>query len=477
MKSAINTLGKTNILLVFSLLLLISCGNREVKTESTAPIANVAPSTAKFEAGSLTERISCVDDPNISFALYMPSSYKEGEKLPVLILFDPHGDPLFPINRYKSLADKHHFMLMGSNDSKNGNAKELTAHIIQLMGQSAYSMLPVDSNRVYSGGFSGGARIAALLAFSPSGIQGLATCGAGFPIYEWNQNIPSVVCAIANDGDMNLPEITNLKSSNPVKAGRLLTFRNKGKHEWPSAEVFEEVFLAFNAFACRDQILTLTADEKKALNNDYIAIDKSKLYDANPIYKAYFYERWLKAMEGIANVDDIKKKYVALKSSAALMSAMNTEQELIKQETDIKENYFKAMGSRDTVWWMNEMSNLSKSIASTSDALKKSQLERIRGGLSLMCYMNLDKTLKAGARDSYVYLSALYRYIDPENSEAWILAAQVAAKDNKKDECLNYFSIAIKTGFKEGNRILNTPDFNSMSADPRFQQLLNSIPR
>jgi hypothetical protein len=126
---------------------------------------------------------------------------------------------------------------------------------------------------------------------------------------------------------------------------------------------------------------------------------------------------------------------------------------------------------------MNEMSNLVKSIASTSDALKKSQLERIRGGLSLMCYMNLDKTLKAGARDSYVYLSALYRYIDPDNSEAWLLAAQVAAKDNKKDECLNYFSTAIKTGFKEGNRILNTPDFNSISTDPRFQQLLNSIPR
>jgi hypothetical protein len=477
MKSVIKTLGRINILIVFSLLLLISCGNREVKKEESTPITSESVAPQKFAAGSLTNHIPCIDDANISFALYMPTSYKEGEKLPLLILFDPHGDPLFPINMYKSLADKHHFMLMGSNDSKNGNAKELTAHIIQLMAKSAYALLPVDSNRVYSGGFSGGGRIAALLAISPSGIQGLVTCGAGFPIYEWNQSTPSVVCAIANDGDMNLPEITNLKSNDPVKAGRLLTFRNKGKHEWPKAEVFEEVFLAFNAFASRDQILTLNSEEKKALNNDYMNIDKSKVYDSNPIYKAYFYERWIKAMDGVANVDDIKKKYVALKSSAALQSAMKTEQQLIKEETDIKENYYKAMGSRDTAWWMNEMTKLSRSISSSNDELKKSQLERIRGGLSLMCYMNLDKTLKAGARDSYIYLSALYRFIDPENSEAWILASQVAAKENKKEDCLNYFNQAIKTGFKEGSRILNTPDFDAMSSDPRFQQLLNSIPR
>lgn len=477
MKSAINTLGKGNIILIFSLLVLISCGNREVKKEETAPIENVTAAPQSFAAGSLTQRMSCVDDPNISFALYMPTSYKVGEKLPALILFDPHGDALFPINRYKDLADKHHFILVGSNDSKNGNGKEQTAHIIQLMAKSAFALLPVDSNRLYAGGFSGGGRIASLLAFSQSGIQGLVTCGAGFPIYEWNQSVPSVVCAIANDGDMNLPEINNLKSSDPVKAGRLLIFRNKGKHEWPSASVFEEVFLAFNAYACRDQILNLSKEEKNALNADYLAIDKNKIYDANPIYKAFFYERWIKAMDGVANVEDIKKKYIAIKSSPALQSAMSNEQLLIKQETDIKDNYYKAMGSRDTIWWKSEMEKLGQSIASSKDELKKSQLERIRGGLSLMCYMNLDKTLKAGARDSYVYLSALYRFIDPENSEAWFLAAQVAAKGNNKDECLTYFSKAIATGFKEGNRVLTTPDFDAMSGDPRFQQLLNTIPR
>ncbi len=477
MKSVINTLSKTNIILFFSLLVLISCGNRNVKNNDVTKTITKVALPKKFTAGDLSEHISCVDDAAISFALYMPSTYKEGEKLPLLILFDPHGDPLFPINKYKLLADKHHFMLMGSNDSKNGNATELTAHIIQLMAQSAYSLLPVDSNRVYSGGFSGGARIAALLAFSPSGIQGLVTCGAGFPIYQWNQPIPSVICAIANDGDMNLPEINNLKSNDPVKAGRLLTFRNKGKHEWPSSEVFEEVFLAFNAFACRDQILTLTNDQKKLLNDDYYAIDKNKLYAANPIYKAFFYERWIKAMDRIANVDEIKKKYIALKSSPALQTAINYEQQLIKQETDIKDGYYKSMGSRDTIWWKNEMDKLGQSIAVSYDELKKSQLERIRGGLSLMCYMNLDKTLKAGARDSYIYLSALYRFIDPENSEAWILSSQIAAKENKNVECSNYFSQAIKMGYKDGTRIYNTADFGLMMSDLRFQQLLNSIPR
>lgn len=477
MNSIFNTLGKLNIILVVNLLLLISCGNRDIKTDGVSQEKSEVITTVKFVAGSLTAHIPCADDANISYALYIPSSYKEGEKLPLLIVFDPHGDALFPINRFKLLADKHHFILMGSNESKNGNEKELTAHIIQLMSQAAYSTLPIDSNRVYAGGFSGGARIASLLAFSPSGIQGLVLCGAGFPMQAWDQATPSVICAIANDGDMNLPEVTALKSNDPLKAGRLLTFRNKGKHEWPSAEVFDEVFLAFDAFACRDQLIKLTAAEKKLLNEGYKALDKGKIYDTNPIYKAYFYERWIKSIEGIENIDEVKRSYMLLKSSSSLISSFNEEKKLIQEEAGIKESYYNAMGSRDTLWWMNEMTKLSQSMLVSSNALKISQLERIRSGLSLMCYMNLDKTLKAGARDSYIYLSTLYRNIDPENPEAWILASQIAARENNKEACINYFSLAIKNGFKEGSRINNTSDFNIMSGEPRFQQLLNSIPR
>src|SRR5487761_2262382 len=73
-----------------------------------------------FETGKVIPHVVCKADAGQSYALYIPAKGNH-ELLPVIYFFDPHGDGSLPLNKYKALADEYNFILIGSNNSKNGN--------------------------------------------------------------------------------------------------------------------------------------------------------------------------------------------------------------------------------------------------------------------------------------------------------------------------------------------------------------------
>ena len=100
-----------NLLFAFIILLfpiLISCSNNQKK--QTSENVNQVDSKPDQAGAILVQK--CQSDASISFSYYLPSSFKEGKKYPVLILFDPHGDSRFAIEKYKSAADKFEFILL-----------------------------------------------------------------------------------------------------------------------------------------------------------------------------------------------------------------------------------------------------------------------------------------------------------------------------------------------------------------------------
>src|SRR5882672_10577374 len=73
-----------------------------------------------LSAGKIIDSVICKADHTQSYALYIPAK-GNGFALPVIYFFDPHGSGAFPLGKYKSLADKYGFIIIGSNNSKNGN--------------------------------------------------------------------------------------------------------------------------------------------------------------------------------------------------------------------------------------------------------------------------------------------------------------------------------------------------------------------
>ncbi|CAN5525483.1 hypothetical protein BH11BAC2_BH11BAC2_24130 [soil metagenome] len=441
-------------------------------TADTFKSTVVSPIT--FQPGTINPKVLCSGDEALSFAVYTPSAYKEGKSYPVLILFDPHGDGSFPLNNYQSLADEFSYILIGSNNSKNGNGREETAHILQELMQSVYQKIPVDSQRVYVGGFSGGGRVASMLALSPVRCQGLVTCGASFPPNAWTGVPPSIIVGIAGNSDMNLVEFTTWRPINKDLEGRYQFIRFEGKHEWPSPSIFRQAFLAFEANAMRDGIKTKDDQLIQKIKLAYEDALKSHKGPSAKIYKMSTYSQWIKSLNGLADVSVPKAGYQKLLSDPEYFKLVTEDQALFKEEEQRKAYLGKAVSNMDSVWWNNEVLKMRNEQKSASPG-RKAMLERVQGNLSLSIYMTLTRAITSGDSNAAFFLAFLYRTVDPENSEAWYLSSGLYAKAGAVELANQYLEKAISNGFNSRSRILSDQAFQKMTSDVMFNQLLNKI--
>ena len=84
----------------FLMLILLSsaCGSRQDKD---------------FSNSKIYPHVSCLADTNLNYALFLPPQYEKSKPLPLLILFDSHGDGLLPVNLFSDEAAKQNFIIAG----------------------------------------------------------------------------------------------------------------------------------------------------------------------------------------------------------------------------------------------------------------------------------------------------------------------------------------------------------------------------
>ena len=118
------------IFLLLCFVVIISCSGK--KTEPSKLESNAEVASAPIEkSGHAFSAQPCQLNANLHYSVYYPTRFSSKEKFPILILFDPHGDPDFPLGEYESLADAYDFILIAAKESKNGNSAEQTANIVQ----------------------------------------------------------------------------------------------------------------------------------------------------------------------------------------------------------------------------------------------------------------------------------------------------------------------------------------------------------
>ena len=169
--------------------------------------------------------------------------------MPVIYFFDPHGDGLLPVKKYKALADTYHFILIGSNNSKNGNDWTATEDIWKVLSDDSQKRLPIDAKRIYTGGFSGGAKVATYIALTHPDIRGVIAGGAALAeMAAKGENLHFSFSGIVGQGDMNMTDLVAINNSLDKTATRHRLIFFDGKHEWAPESTMN---IAFAGFATR----------------------------------------------------------------------------------------------------------------------------------------------------------------------------------------------------------------------------------
>ena len=396
-------------LVIFSFLAL-SCSSSQNRTSVNKE------QNASQEKGKVIPELSCLKDPSKSYSLYLPSNYSAGKRYPLVLAFDPHGSGSLPVEQYHALAEKYGYILMGSNNSKNGQSINETQSIISSMFEEISTRYSADTSRIYLMGFSGGARIASLVALYGGGIRGVIGCGAGFPGSNQPGKFRFDYIGMAGNADFNMNELVNLDEQLQQQGFRHALIIFDGKHEWPSNDMMQNAFIWNEFCAMKDKLVPENdrmIQEYRVAMQEKISGDNSK----TDIYKKYLdLEQMIRFLDGLISTEELRKQLQETKSSPDFKKAEKTILALKEKEMQEQQMFSENFYQKDIEWWKKQITNYELRITKKNNPQDVLLCKRMMSYLSLMAYMNYTRANSTGEKGKADFALMVYKVVDPENA-------------------------------------------------------------
>ena len=289
-----------------------------------AAILFAQTSPPQVRPGVIVPNQTCAAKPDQSYALYLPSHYSPNQLWPIVYVFDPDGRGNLPVELMKDAAERYGYIVVGSNNSKNGSWK-IEGEAAQAMWDDTHARLAIDNRRVYFAGFSGGARVASILAQRCQCAAGVLLDGAGFGGTPPSRDNAFAVFAVVGTYDFNYPELSKLDKELD-QAGLPHFLRHfDGPHEWAPKNVIDEAFAWFQLIAMKQNRL--------ARDNSFIAAQKSEaIARAKALEQSgQMYEAWREYRQDAATFDGLTDT-AALQQAAASLAKQKAVREGAKRE-------------------------------------------------------------------------------------------------------------------------------------------------
>lgn len=452
-------------ILILSLALVnASCNGPETKP-SPQPDPAPTPVVAPVEVGKVVPNLDGIEG-NAAMAYYLPTSYSPGQKWPVVIFFDSHARGKDPVRQYSPLAEHYGLILIGSNASKNGQQPQQSLQIYDGLLAELGEQFSYDAGRVILSGFSGGARVAAMVAQNRPNIAGVIGCSAGF---QPRQGDAFPYYATMGREDFNYQEIRGLEAA--LDQGSQPHFVDfwDGGHEWPPVEVMDRAmeFALIRASkpgtpgldSLVEHAQTHLAEAKAAARSSTMALWR-------------VHRRFAAMLEGHADVAPLKAEAERLQGSPAWTKEFQVEEQWAKAEDDMRQRYVPMIGTATGDQWRQ----IAIELRSTGGPLAQRQCNlRVANFLSLNFYFQLDGALKAGSLPQAEFYQQIYALIDPPNPEHAYLLAVIRQRQGRHEEVMPALLEAQRLGFKDADRLSTDPDFSSLRNNADFLKMLDSM--
>lgn len=255
--------------------------------------------------GQIAAEIATASNPSESYACFLPSSLRRGDQRPVLVLFSPGGGGRGAVRKYQAAAEAHGWIVIASNQSRNG--RNPGPSIQALAAELASGRLPIDPERIYLGGMSGGARVS-LMAATYDGWQvaGLIQAAAA----QVNEIEPAsalpadtVYVQLVGTTDYNFPEIMRFADELRRADRNTRTIDWNGGHGWaPEADATAAV-----RWCELQHVLAQEAPDTRQLR----ALVAAEVTDLEARYgpdSGRWYQRVMIVTELLAQIDDARTK-------------------------------------------------------------------------------------------------------------------------------------------------------------------------
>ncbi|MEP6742067.1 MAG: hypothetical protein ABJB61_06165 [bacterium] len=447
-----------------------------------APAHGFASQPDELPRGEVVDSVACKADPQQSYALYLPSHYTPDRKWPMLYAFDPDARGKLPVSLFKDAAEKFGFIVVGSNNSKNGIQ---VVNVIQALWDDTHARFAIDEQRVYTTGFSGGARVAFATALAYQGaVAGVIACSAGFPRNAPPApGLPFVVFATTGTEDFNFPEMQQLKRKLDAIGAENHFEVFAGEHDWAPADLCMQAIAWMELQAMKkgtrakdDALIAQLLTERTSKARGYETAGKN--------YEAYLeYQALAADFNGLRDIKEFEANVMRLSALKDVKSGVKNERSEEERQRDLETKLQTLLGQLQTspvnpdalAELRSVVSDLTRKSEDTKDISQQRVARRTLQAAFAQAYEAANgfclRKDYAGTAEK-LELAALLK---PKNPHLFYELAVSYSRAGNKSKAISALGRAIENGFTDLARIEQNQAFDPLRNETGYKKLVTGL--
>ena len=404
--------------------------------------------------GKIADKVVTKSDPSEGYALYLPSSYTAGRAWPILYCFDPAARGRIPVELFRDAAEKYGWIVAGSNTSRNGPF-DVSLTAADAMWRDTHERFRIDPVRVYTAGFSGGARVATAIAMSTGQVAGVIASSGGFPGGRIPETVGFAVFATGGTEDFNLDEARDIERALSERKGvvRLAIF--DGPHDWAPQDTLGEGVAWLEFLAGRDRKTWKNSKTKQIeeleAGGRVVEVCREVAALARDLDDAMLSGRAAGCLKSKPVRDAVAHQAQWRSAEAQSTRDLESSDETLSNQT---------------------LASLRKMANRPMDDEERRMARRVLAGAFVL---HFEAARDARARkDLGRAQSELERCVRlrPDNANVWYADAAVAAARGDRKRALRSLRSALDHGFTDAARLRDDEAFAKLHGSPEFDRLL-----
>jgi len=429
--------------------------------------------------GEIVEGISCLSNPTQTYTLYVPPGFSNDRRLPVLLVFDPRGRSLLAAELFREAADTYGWIIVSSDNTRSDGPMEPNTIALQALWPEIHDRLPIDFDRVYAAGFSGGAAVATVLSRATGELAGIIACGGRyFPDQLEGNKVP--IFSTAGHLDFNYREMHLLddflaKQGNPH---RLAVF--EGPHTWMPPAVAWEAIEWFELIAMQKNLRETDPEIVSSLFAADLAKAEAYAAEGRASDASRRYREIEQTYAGLTDTSEVRRRAEKIEKSSEFREQAKTIKKASAFERRCDESVNNGLSNLRSADLPPPVTQLAREFDIADLQRRAQQTDRM--GLAAQRCLNALLTgvafyipRDAAAENQHALAATAYELavlIREDNPVVWYNLACMRARLGRDEMAMEALEQAIEVGFNRTELLTTDEDLDSLRDRDDFKQLL-----
>ncbi len=398
--------------------------------------------------------------------MYVPSTDNK-KPLPTIIFFDPHAQGEKPVKAYAQLAAKYGYLLVGSNDLHNGQTASETEKIVLALINEVENQYHTDADRIYLSGFSGGAKVAMMYGINIPEIKGVVACGGSIMP---GLKPDSTFCFVGMVGnkDFNYLDMQQTLAAFSKMGIPFTSLIFDGKHEWPSADDFDNAFKALEVNAMRTGFESVDEAWLKTIYKELVDSANNSMALGEYVRASELIGRVQGWFGDVSNDMRLTTFLNNLSTNPMYHNQLTKIRDLAEKEVLLRSQFISSIENRDLDWWVSEIENFKKSIASKDEYVSLTS-HRLMAYLSMVSFSLINSDILNNQQEKALKKLKIYEMVDPENPDVYLMYARYYLLTEDRQKMVESYRMAVEKGFDEVNNYATTSSWKQLFAQPEIK--------